>query len=253
MSGDQSRDINQKFIPCLQRAVYNIGRQKDANIYMAKRKLITAVVSLGAAFIFLNPAPASAVVLTLPSYYDSPNGYDFVTTFPAAGSTTIGTFTFSIPASALVTGITISGSFGNSDNGTTALSDYYLGFAGHETAVEVAGCDSILANCYSNQNGPTTWSYTLTSANLSSLGSAIAGGSLDFTYTWDNNAQFAFPGYDQYVYAGDPTLTIQVAPEPASVTLCLCSLAGITVLRRFRRVNAASAITLTEDLLNEKN
>ena len=211
------------------------------------------MLSLGTALILITPAPASAAVLTLPSYYDSPNGYDFVTTFPAAGSTAIGTFTFSIPASALVTGITVAGSFGNFDNATTALSDYYLGYAGHETAVEVASCDSIVADCYSNQNGPTMWSYTLTSANLSSLASAIAGGSLDFTYTWDNNAQFAFPGYNQYVYAGDPTLTIQVAPEPASVALCLCGLAGIAVLCRFRRVNAASQIRLTEDLLNEEN
>jgi len=203
---------------------------------MAKRTLTAAILSLGAVFALTTPARAGAIAVTLSSYYDSPNGYDFVSTFPPSGSTTIGTLTFSIPASELVTGITISGTFGNADNGTTALSDYYLGYSGHETAVEVAGCDGILANCYSAQNGPTTWTYTLTSGNLSALASAIASGSLDFTYTWDNNTQFAFTGYDQYVYAGDPTLAIQVTPEPAPVLLCFSGLAGIAVFRRSRRV-----------------
>ena len=202
---------------------------------MAKRKLIAAILSLGAVFILMTPARAGTILVNLPSY-DSPNGYDFATTFPPAGSTTIGTFTFSIPVSELVTGITLSGTFGNADNGTTALSDYYLGYSGHEMAVEVASCDSILDDCYSRQNGPTAWNYTLTAGNLSTLASAIAGGSLDFTYTWDNNTEFAFPGYDQYVYAGAPTLDIQVTPEPATVLMCFGGLAVIATLRRFRRV-----------------
>jgi hypothetical protein len=200
---------------------------------MTKRTLTAAILSLGAAFILTIPARAGTILVNLPSY-DSPNGYDFVSTFPPAGSTTIGTFTFSIPVSELV-GMTISGTFGNGDNGTTALSDYYLGYSGHETAVEVASCDSILANCYSNQNGPTAWSYTLTAANLSTLASAIAGGSLDFTYTWDNNTQFAFSGDLQYVYAGASTLAIQVSPEPATLLMCFGGLAGIAALRRVRR------------------
>jgi len=206
---------------------------------MAKGTLTAAILSLGAAFVLTTPAHAGPIVVTLPTYYDSPNGYDFVATFPPPGSTTIGTFTFSIPASALVTGITISGTFGNPDNGSTALSDYYFGFTGDETAVEIAACDSILANCYSNQNGPTPWTYTLTAANLSTLGSAITSGSLNFTYTWDNNTQFAFSGYDQYVYAGDPTLdiqTAQTAPEPATTLMCFGGLVALAALRRFRRV-----------------
>jgi hypothetical protein len=202
---------------------------------MAKQKLTAAILSLGAAFVLTTPARAGTIFVNLPSY-DSPNGYDFVTTFPPGGSTTIGTFTFSIPAGGTVAGVTISGAFGNGDSGTTALSDYYLGFSGDETAVEVASCDSILANCYSAENGPTPWTYTLTAGNLSTLASAIAGGSLDFTYTWDNNTQFAFAGYDQYVYAGASTLDIQVTPEPATVLMCFGGLALIATLRRFRRV-----------------
>jgi len=202
---------------------------------MTTRTLTAAILSLGAAFILTTPAHASPIAVTLPSF-DSPSGYDFVTTFPPAGSSTIGTFTFSIPASELVTGITISGTFGNADNPTTALSDYFLGYSGHETAVEVASCDSILANCYSAQDGPTSWTYTLTAGNLSTLAPAITGGSLDFTYTWDNNTQFAFSGDLQYVYAGAPTLNIQVTPEPASVLMCFGGLIVIATLRRIRRV-----------------
>jgi hypothetical protein len=202
---------------------------------MTTRTLTAAILSLGAVFALTIPAHAGPILVNLPSY-DSPDGYDFVTTFPPVGSTTIGTFTFSIPASELVTGITISGSFGNGDSGTTALSDYYLGFAGDETAVEVASCDNILDDCYSAQNGPTSWSYTLTAGDVSTLSSAIAGGSLDFTYTWDDNTQFAFPGFDQYVYAGAVTLDIQTTPEPATVLMCFGGLALIAALRRFRRV-----------------
>jgi hypothetical protein len=202
---------------------------------MAKRKLTAAILSLGATFVLMTPARAGTIFANLPSY-DSPNGYDFVSTFPPGGSTTIGAFTFSIPAGGVVTGITISGTFGNADNGTTALSDYYLGYSGHETAVQVAGCDSILANCYSAQNGPTPWTDTLTAANLSTLALAIAGGSLDFTYTWDNNTQFAISGDDQYVYAGAATIGIQTAPEPATVLLCLGGLVGVAALRRLRKV-----------------
>jgi hypothetical protein len=202
---------------------------------MTKRKLTAAILSLGAVFALTIPARAGTIVATVASY-DSADGYDFVSTFPPSGSTTIGTFTFSIPGGAVVTGITISGSFGNGDSPTTALSDYYLGFGGDETAVEVASCDGILDDCYSNQNGPTTWSYTLTASNLSTLAPAITGGSLDFTYTWDNNTQFAFPGDDQYVYAGLATLTIQTTPEPATLLICFGGLAGIAVLRRLRKV-----------------
>jgi hypothetical protein len=201
---------------------------------MIKQTLAAAILFMGAALALTTPARASAIVATLPSY-DSPNGYDFVTTFPPAGSTTIGTFTFSIPLGDLVTGITISGAFGNGDSPTTALSDYYLGFSGDETAVEVAMCDSISANCYSNGNGPTSWTYTLTSANLTTLASAIHSGSLDFTYTWGSSPPLCM-GCDQYVYAGAAAINIQVTPEPANLLLCLGGLAGIVALRRFRKV-----------------
>ncbi len=71
---------------------------------MAKRTLTAAILSLGAAFVLTTQARAGTILVTLPTYYDSPNGYDFVSTFPPLGSTTIGTFTFTIPTGDLVLG-----------------------------------------------------------------------------------------------------------------------------------------------------
>jgi hypothetical protein len=180
---------------------------------------------------------AKADIANLPSY-DSPDGYDFATTFPS-GSTTIGTFTFTPVNPSVVTGITITGSFGNGDVPTTALSDYYLGFAGDLEAVEVAACDDILANCYSGQEGPYTWTATLTPAEIAALAPGIADGTLDFSYTWGNSPAimdfFSQTGYDdQYVYAGATTLVL--TPEPTSLLLFFSALVGIVVIRRFRRV-----------------
>lgn len=202
---------------------------------MAKRTLTAAILSFGI-FFGLTPPARADIIVTLPNDYDSPNGYDYVNTTPPTGATTIGTLTFTIPTGLQVTGITISGTFGNPDSPTTALSDYYLGDSSNETAVLVASCDSALDDCSSNQNGPTPWTHTLTPANLSTLVSAIANGSLDFTYTWDTTPAFAFSGIDQYVYAGAPTLDIQITPEPATLLLCLGGLAGAAAFRRFRKV-----------------
>jgi hypothetical protein len=203
---------------------------------MTKRTLTAAILSLGAAFVLTTPARAD--VVTLPSY-DSPDGYDFETSTPPTGAITIGAFTFSSINPSGVTGITISGTFGNGDVPTTALSDYYLGFAGDLTAVEVAACDSSSDNCYSGQEGPYTWTATLTPAEIADLGPGLIAGSLDFSYIWGSSPPISDPffsstGYDdQYVYAGATTLVI--TPEPTSVLLFVSALAGIVVLRRFRR------------------
>jgi hypothetical protein len=206
---------------------------------MTRQTIAVAFFSITATFIATSSAQGG-FIQTLASY-DSPTGYDYVTTIPTPGqSTTIGTYTFTIPA-ADVTGITISGTFGNGDVPNTALSDYYLGFSGDETAVEVAACDSIADNCYSGQEGPYSWSVTLTPTEIADLQPALAAGSLDFTYTWDSSPP-AVPipdalsptGYDdQYVYAGAATVDISYSPEPAAILLCFSGLAGVFVLRRF--------------------
>jgi hypothetical protein len=212
---------------------------------MTKVKLTSAILSIGAAIIFITPVQAGEIILSTPSY-DSPDGYDFVTTTPPTGSTTIGTYTFTPFTTvelASITGITISGTFGNGDSNTTALSDYYLGIpGGDETEVEVAACDDPLANCYSGQEGPYTWNTTLTPTEITELAPALEAGSIDFTYTWDSGAPpipdfFSLTGFDdQYVYAGATTLDIMTTPEPSTVLFCLSGLAGVVLLRRFRKV-----------------
>jgi hypothetical protein len=208
---------------------------------MTKQIFATAVLCIGAALLVATPAHADNIVRTTPSY-DSTENYDFATTFPDSSYHTIGTFgSFTIPAGGNVVSITISGTFGNADVPTTALSDYYLGYAGNEMAVKVAACDDPTSNCYSGQEGPYSWTATLNQSQIQALATGLAAGSLDFGYTWDSGAQpipdfFSPTGYDaQYVYAGQTTLDIVATPEPSSIVLCLTGLAGLIAIRRFRK------------------
>jgi hypothetical protein len=205
---------------------------------MTNQILTKAILIVGAAIALITPAQASLIIAS----YDSP-GYDYVNTFPAGGSTTIGTFTFTpISAGELsYASLSITGSFGNADGSTTALSDYFLGFSGDEEAAEVASCYSTLLNCYSGQEGPYTWTATLTAPQIAVLAPALEAGSIDFSYVWGNNPPladfFAPTGFDlQNVYAGAATLAVTVSPEPATVLICFSGLAVVVALRRFRKV-----------------
>jgi hypothetical protein len=208
---------------------------------MIKQTSSAVFLSIVASLVLTTPAHAGDIIATIGSY-DSPDGYDFVTTSPPTTYQLIGTFAFTIPTGESATNITISGSFGNGDGTTTALSDYYLGFGGDEEAVVVANCDSTSANCYSGQEGPYNWSATLTQAEIADLAPALAAGSIDFGYTWDSTTPpFSDPlsptGYDdQYVYAGAATLDITPSPEPATVLFCFSGLAGLAAFRRFRKL-----------------
>jgi hypothetical protein len=188
-------------------------------------------------------AKAQTEIVATTSSYDS-IGYDYVTTLPPSTYQNIGAFTFTIPAGFNVGGVTISGSFGNTDGTTAALSDYYLGYAGDEEAVEVAACDDISQDCYSGQEGPYPWMATLTQAQIADLAPAIAAGSIDFGYTWDSSppAQpisdpfFSSTAYDaQYVYAGAATLDITPTPEPETGLLWLTGLIGLAAFWRVRK------------------
>jgi len=186
-------------------------------------------------------AKAQTEIVATTGAYTSTNGYDFETTSPPTTYQNIGTFTFTIPTGESAANITITGSFGNGDVPNTALSDYYLGFAGDETAVEVAGCDSASANCYSGQEGPYSWSVTLTPTEIAALGPGLTAGSLDFTYTWDSGTppvqDFLSPtGYDdQYVYAGAATLDITPTPEPGTALLWFTGVIGLAAFWGFRK------------------
>jgi hypothetical protein len=213
-----------------------------------KKTFVTAVLSIGAAFILTTPAHAGSINQTLTlgppgfNWYDSSNGYDYSPgDLPPAGATIVGTFTFAIPTGNSVTGITINGFFGNGDSDTTALSDYYLGDSTDgETAVDVANCDVPTDPCADDDGAPTPWNATLTKLEIGDLANGLAGGSLDFTYTWDSTPPvIPTPGFDQYVYAGAPTIDITYAaatPEPATVLFCFSGLAGLAAFRRFRKL-----------------
>ena len=211
---------------------------------MTKQTIAAIILCAGAAIGLTAPAHAGEITATSASY-DSPEGYDYNSTFPPTGYQLIGTFNFTPVSPDPTLGITISGSFGNGDSPTTALSDYYLGYSGNEEAVEIEPCDSYTADCAANENGPTNWTATLTPAEITDLAPALAAGSIDFSYTWDAMppAEPIFDlftgGYDpQFVYAGAATLDVTTAPtpEPATVLLCFSGLAGLATFRRFRKL-----------------
>ncbi|MDR3752486.1 MAG: PEP-CTERM sorting domain-containing protein [Terracidiphilus sp.] len=190
---------------------------------MHKRTCLLLI--LASALLLGNSPRANAdIVATLPNY----DGAVSFGTFPS--STTIGDFTFSIPAGTSVIGATISGTFGNNDDpGTTTTSapaDLYV----DNGAIEVAACDDGLTFTEACDTGssPTAWSYTFTSSDLSTLASDFASGSLDLSAV--QNDVFA-------VNAGSLTLDIVVSPEPNSLWLMgtgLMSLACLFLLRRAR-------------------
>jgi hypothetical protein len=131
---------------------------------------------------------------------------------------TIGTFTFMIPAGDIVTGATISGTFGDQNIPVTALTDLYV-----DGGIQVAACDDFTSPCASGtvDGSLVQWSHTFTTAELG----ALASGSLAFTAV-----QNSFGA----VVVGSPTLDIQVAatPEPAFLLPIAGALLAMAALRR---------------------
>lgn len=97
----------------------------------------------------------------------------------------IGTFSFDIPAGEVVTGATISGTFGNDDvpgqTEITADADLYV----DGSVIDVASCESpnvagngtsLACDGGNNPNDtPTAWSYTFSASDLTTLATAFAG------------------------------------------------------------------------------
>jgi hypothetical protein len=153
--------------------------------------------------------------------------YDFFSTFPP-NPITIGTFSFVIPRGYDVTGGTISGTFGDVNEPTTALTDLYV----LNGSIEVGECDTsgggtIYPPCATGTvNGSLVpWSYTFDSIDLNHLVSDFSSGSLDFTAVQN--------GFGQVV-VGTPNLDLQLAqvPEPASIFSLAGGLLAIAALRR---------------------
>jgi hypothetical protein len=190
---------------------------------MLKHTIPTLIVSLALASALAAPVKAD-IISTIGEYNGSPD-FDFNPGDYPLGSVLIGDFTFTIPAGDTVVGGTISGTFGNSDvSSTTAPSDYYI----DNGNIEVASCDDGLtgsAACDTSST-PTAWSYTLTPTDISNLSAGLASGSIDFT---------VIQNFAVAVETGTTTLDLVTTPEPSMIFLLTGGLAGIALLRRFRK------------------
>lgn len=175
------------------------------------------------------PAAKANVIVSNIAEYNGPADFDFNAGDYPLAPVTIGDFLFSIPANQVVTGATISGTFGNNDvSSNTALSDYFV----NSGVIEVASCDDPTANCFSGQTGvPTPWSYTFTANDLKNLSAAFSSGSLDFSVVQN----FAIS-----VQTGVTTLTIDTAastaPEPSTFFVIGGGLVVLGCLRRRGKV-----------------
>ena len=190
---------------------------------MLKNTLLTFIlataIGLGVtasakADIIVTPVFDSSNQATFPDTTDyEGNFYDLSSTFPP-NPILIGTFTFSIPTVDVITGATISGTFGDQNIPVTALTDLFVSGG----TLAVGNCDSPTDLCATG-GSPITWSHTFTPSELADL----AGGSLNFTAV-----QNSFGA----VVVGTPTLDIQVTPEPASIFTLAGGLLALAAWRR---------------------
>lgn len=155
--------------------------------------------------------------------------YDFSSTFPPA-NIAIGSFEFTIPTGYYVTGGTMSGTFGDVNYSTTALTDLYVFNGG----IEVGECDSVTAPCAAGtvDGSLVSWSYTFDTTDLSSLASDFSSGSLDFTAVQNSFGS---------VIVGTPSLELELAPtpEPPTIFTMAGGLLAIGALLR-RKVTSAT-------------
>jgi hypothetical protein len=181
-------------------------------------------------FSILAPSSRAGTIVSTIGPFDEPP--DFSGNYPLAMEN-LGTFSFS-PVNFTVATVTISGYFGNEDvpgtTNVTADSDYFV----DGTSIEVASCDSpsVSTQGYSlpcdagnSTDTPTPWSDTLSTAQIASLSSAFAAGSLDFN---------VIQNYYGAIETGPITLQIASAPEPGTFYIISLGLLGIGLARRRR-------------------
>jgi len=173
-------------------------------------------ISMAFAAAILAPAAYAQYSQTIPEY----SGSFYSTGFPI-GPFNLGAFA-GLPGGALTSG-TISGTFGNSQANNSAATSVYL------NSILVAQC--VNGDTCTISSAPTSWSYTLTSADLLSL----SGPTASLTAYQDNG------GWTQL---GATTLSLTysavTAPEPATLTLFATGLVGLAGLTRRRRVADAA-------------
>lgn len=198
---------------------------------MTRNALLTFILAsaLGLGF----TASAKADIISTIGDFDEPA--DFSGNYPL-GPTNLGDFTFSLPTGFVITSATISGTFGNEDvpgtTNVTADSDYYV----DGTAIKVATCDTpnitstftpaLACDAGNSTDTPTPWTYTFTSANLSTLTTDLAAGTLDF-----NVIQNFYGAVETGVITLDIAGT-SAAPEPGTIFIASLGLAGLALLRR---------------------
>jgi hypothetical protein len=193
---------------------------------MLKSALLTFTLATTLGLGFTASAKADLIVVPTfdPSNQAAPpdatdyegNYYDLSSTFPP-NPITIGTFTFTVPTGQVITGATISGTFGDQNIPVTALADLFVDGG----TIEVGNCDSTSDPCFSGTIGgsPVPWSHPFTAAELGDL----TGGTLDLIAV-----QNSFGA----VFVGAPTLDIQTTPEPASIFTLAGGLLALAAWRR---------------------
>jgi hypothetical protein len=190
---------------------------------MIRRALLTLLIATAFGPGLTSSAKAD-IISTVGEFNGTPD-FDFNAADYPLPSVLIGDFSFIIPAGYSVVGGTISGTFGNNDvEAATAPSDYFIG----NGIVAVAECDDSLSYTFAcdTASTPTSWSYTLTPGDLTNLSTEISAGSVDFT---------VLQNFAVSVQTGTTTLDLMLSPEPATVFIFSGGLAGIVLLRRFRK------------------
>ena len=172
---------------------------------MAKYLAFVCLLVLGIA---VRDSAASTYILALPEF----SGGAWTNT---TNTYTVGSFDFTIAAGETIVGATVTGTFGNSIDTTTALQNVMLG------GIQVASCASQTAFCW--LTGPEPWTYTFAPGELA----IFSSGSVILT---DQQTGCCV------IRLGQTNLLLTTAPvpEPATYAMMMAGLGllGFTAWRR---------------------